>query len=94
MLFSSVQKSDSVIHTHTHTHTHSFLCSFHYGLLQDIEYPVLYSKALLPTYFMYISLYLLVPNSQFIPLLLPFPFGNHIFFFNFSMSGNLFLFYK
>ena len=59
-------------------YVYSFSGSFHYRLLQDIEYsfPVLYSRLLLFIYFIYKSVYLLTPNSQFIPSS-TFPFGNH-----------------
>ena len=50
-----------------------FQIPFYYRLLQDIEYSSLcYTVGpLLFIYFMYSSMYLLIPNSQFIPLLPP-----------------------
>ena len=48
---------------------------FHYGILQDIEYRSLcYTIGPCFICFTYSGLYLLVPNSQFIPP--PFPFDN------------------
>ena len=42
-----------------------------WGYFLDTEYSSLYSRALLVIYFIYSNLYLLIPNSQFIP---PYPF--------------------
>lgn len=41
---------------------------FYYKLLQANEFPVLYSKSLLVVCFVYGSVYLLIPNSKFLPL--------------------------
>ena len=49
---------------------------FHYGLSQDIEYPVLHSRTLLFTHSVYTSLHPLIPNSQS-NALTPLPLGNH-----------------
>ena len=46
-----------------------------------IQFPMLYSRALLFICFIYSSLYLLIPNSLFIPVPLPFPSGNNKFVF-------------
>ena len=79
MLITAVQQSDSVAHTHTHTHTHIYIYIYthilfhvlcHYNL-SWIQFPVLYNKTLLFIYYMYTSLYLLIPNSQSNPLSLP-----------------------
>ena len=70
--------SSKVIQLHVFFHT-----IFHYRLSQDIEYNFLClcSKSLLFIYFMYSSVYLLIPNSWFVPPSLPLPFGNHKFVF-------------
>ena len=55
---------------------------FHYRLLQDIGYTlflVLCSRSLSIIYFIYSSVYMLIPNSQFIPLP-PFPLVTVSFF--------------
>ena len=52
-----------------------------------VESPVLYSMSLLVMYFIYSSVYLSIPVSQFIPP--PLPSGNHNLF---STSVTLFLF--
>ena len=81
MLVSGIQQSDSVIHKYIFICIHVlFHILFHYGLLQDIEY-VLYSRTSLFIYFIYSNLYLLIPNSLFIPSLPPFSFGNQEFVF-------------
>ena len=56
VLISGVQQSDSVFNF--------FSDSFHYRLLQDIEYSSLSldSRSLLPIYFIDSSVYLLIPN--------------------------------
>ena len=71
MLISAVQKSDSVIHAYI---------LFHYGLSQDIEYSFLCYRVgpdCLSILYIYTSLHLIIPNSQFFPPCYPFPFGNH-----------------
>ena len=65
-------------YTHIYVYGYSFPLWFITGY--RIQFPVLYCRSLLFTYFMYNSLYLLVPNSLLISLL-PFPFGNHTFVF-------------
>ena len=45
-----------------------------------MSFPVLHSKFLLLIYFIYSVVYLLISYFWFIPLLLPFPFGNHVCF--------------
>ena len=58
-------------------YTHLFFFRlFPWRLLENTEFPVLYSGPLLVIYFIYSSVYLLIPKSLFIPPL-PFPFGNH-----------------
>ena len=54
---------------------------FHYKSLQHIECNSLYSKSLLFIYFIYTSLYLLIPFSSFVPPSnTPLPFGKHNLF--------------
>ena len=61
----------------------------HYSLLQDIEYiSLLYNRFLLCIYFTYSSVYLLFPNSQFIPPFLP----SLVTISLFSMIGDYFCF--
>ena len=43
-IISAVQQNHSIIHIYIYTHFHIL---FHYGLSQNIEYPVLYSRTLL-----------------------------------------------
>ena len=66
MLVSDVQQSDSVIHMYISI---VFQILFHYRLLQAIEYSSMcYTAGLfLKIYFICSSVYLLIPNSQFIP---------------------------
>ena len=79
------------IHTHTHTHIHSFSDSFPIQVITEywVEFPVLYSRSLLIIYFIYNSVYLLIPNSQFIPPSYVSPLVSINLF---SMSVSLFLF--
>ena len=53
----------------TYTYIHSFLDSFHMLAITQywVEFPVLYSRSLLVIYFIYSSVYMSVPVSQFIP---------------------------
>ena len=60
VLVSSVRQSDSFIHIHISI---LFQMLFPCSLLQNIEFPVLYRRSLLIIYFMYSSVYLLIPNS-------------------------------
>ena len=56
-----------------------FLDSFPYRPLEYwVEFPVLYSKSLSVIYFIYSSMYMSIPISQFIPP--PLPPGNHVCF--------------
>ena len=64
VLISGVQQSESVIHTHIFF---LFQILFPYRLLQNIEFPVLYSRSLLVIYFIYSSVCMLIPSSRFIP---------------------------
>ena len=85
MLVSGVQQSDSVIHTYIF-----FQILFSYRLLQNTEYSVLHSRSLVVIYFIYNSVYLLIPNS-FIPLS-TFPFSKHKFvFYVFDSTSVLYL---
>ena len=90
VLISTVQQSDSVIHIYILFHP-----LFHYGLSQDIEFPVLfpvlYSRTLLFIHSIniYNSLHLLIPYSHSIPLPPPSPLATTGLF---SMSVSLFLF--
>ena len=81
VLVSGIQQSDSDISEYMHTFFHIMV---HYRLLQDLNiissFPVLHSKFLLLIYFICSVVYLLIPCSWFIPLLLPLPFGNHVCF--------------
>ena len=76
------------IHTHTHTHTHTqiyiFSDSFPLWVITKhwVEFPMLYSRSLFIC-FIHSSVYMLIPNSLFIP---PFSFGNHKFVFYVSGS--------
>ena len=56
-----------------------FQILFQYRLLQDIQFPVLYSRSL-SIYFIYRSVYLLIPNPLFIPAP-DFSFDSHKFVF-------------
>ena len=58
VLVSGVQQSDSVIHIAI-----IFQILFHTGYIRIlIEFPVLYSRSLLITYFIYSSVYMLIPK--------------------------------
>ena len=52
---------------------HSFLDSFPIYVIAEywVEFPVLYSRSLLVIYFIYSSVYMSIPISQFIPPPLP-----------------------
>ena len=76
-IVSNVKQSDSVIY---------FLVIFSYRLLQDIYFPVLYSKSLLLIYSMYDSQCLLISFSSLSLLPFPFPFDNPKFVFCLSDS--------
>ena len=60
VLVSSVQQSNPVIPIHVSI---LLLILFPRRLLQNIEFPVLYSSSLLIIYFIYSSLYMFIPNS-------------------------------
>ena len=66
VLVSGVQQSESVIHIHNNISTLS-LDSFPIAEY-CVEFPVLYSRFSLATYFIYSSMCMSVPVSQFIPL--------------------------
>ena len=67
---------------HTHTQTHIYMSSFSYSFplwfitWYWIYFTGLYSRTLLFMYFIYNSLYLLIPNSKFIPSPSAIPFGH------------------
>ena len=67
------------LHTHTHSFSYAFPLCFIIGY--RVQFPVLYSRALVLTCFIYSGVYLLIPNSYFLPPSPPFPFGNHMFVF-------------
>ena len=71
VLVSAIQQSESVIQ----------LCSFPIYIITEywVEFPVLYSRPLLVTYFTYSSVSVSIPISQFIPS--PFSPVNHNFVF-------------
>ena len=56
-------------YTHTHMYIYSFSDSFPIEVITEywVEFPMLYSRSLLVIYFIYSSVYILIPNSQFIP---------------------------
>ena len=60
VLVSGVPQSDSVINIHISI---LFQILFPSKLLQNIEFSVLYSRSLLNVYFIYSSVYMLIPNS-------------------------------
>ena len=60
----SVQQSESAIHIHMST---LFWISFPPRSLQNFEFPVLYNRFSLLTYFIHSSVYMSTPISQFIP---------------------------
>ena len=64
LLVWGVQQSDSGIHSHIAT---LFKILFPYGSLQNVEFPLLYSRSLLVIYFIYSNVYMSIPVSQFIP---------------------------
>ena len=72
VLVSGEQQSESVIHMHIST---LFQIIFPYRSLQRIAFPVPYSRFLLVIYFIYTSVYMSVPISQFIPSHLPLNFA-------------------
>ena len=84
VLISAVQQSDSVIHIYIYI-------LFHYGLSQDTEFPVLYSRTLLFIPPIYNSLHLLMPHSQPFPLPPPSSLATTSLF---SMSVSLLLFHR
>ena len=55
--------------TYTNTYIHSFLDSFPISVITEywVEFPVLYSRSLEVTYFIYTSVYMSIPIFQFIP---------------------------
>ena len=57
-----------------------FQILFPHGSLQSVKFPGLYSRSLLAIYFIYSSMYVTVPISQFIPFP-AFPLGKHKFVF-------------
>ena len=72
VLVSGVQQSDSVIHIYVYVYIYIYIyiyiyvlfqIIFPYRLLQEIEFSGLYSRSLLIIYFVYNSVYLLIPNS-------------------------------
>ena len=54
---------------YTYTYIHSFLDSFPIQVITEywVEFPVLYSRSLIVIYFIYGSVYMSIPISQFIP---------------------------
>ena len=68
MSVSTVQQSESAIHIHMST---LFWISFPPRSLQNFEFPVLYNRFSLLTYFIHSSVYMSTPISQFIPPLFP-----------------------
>ena len=88
MLASGVQQSDSVTHIHISV---LFQILFPFRLLQNIEFPVLYSRSLLVIYFKYGSVCMSIPNSQGIP---PPHLSPLVTISLFSKSVSLFAFYK
>ena len=68
--------------SYTYTYAHSFLDSFPIKAITEywIEFPVLYSRNLFVIYFIYSSVYMSLPISQFIPPH-PVPPGNQKFIF-------------
>ena len=85
------------IHTHTHTYIHTHIFFSYYlpscSVLQDwIQFPVLYSRTSSLIHSKCNSLYLLTPNSMFIPFL---PLSSlattSLFSMSESVSANFFL---
>ena len=64
----------------SYKYIHSFLDSFPIKVIIEywVEFPVVYSRFILVTYFIYSSVYMSIPITQFIP---PFPSDNHKFVF-------------
>ena len=89
------------INTHTHTHIHTqttHVCIFFFRLFSLIGYykilsivPCARVGSFLVTCVIYSSVYLLIPNSQFIPLIPPSPFITVNLF---SVTVGLFLLFK
>ena len=95
VLVSGVQQWFSYVYIYIYIHI-LFHILFHYNYKTLNIILLLHIRTLLFPLFIYSSLYLLIPNSQYIPpypLSLQFPFGNPSVSL-FSMSGSLFLFYK
>ena len=68
-----------------------FQILFPYMLLQNTEYSVLHSRSLVVICFIYNTVYLLIPNSSFMPLP-TFPFSKHKFvFYVFDFTSVLYL---
>ena len=65
-LISSVQKSMSVMHIHISALYLEYSHISHYSVF--VEFPVLWSRFLLVTYFTYSSVYMSIPISQFVLL--------------------------
>ena len=63
-LVSSVQQGQSVMHVYSST---LYQIPFPYRSLQSIGLPVLYSRSLSVICFIYSSVYMLIPISQFTP---------------------------
>ena len=81
---------------YTHPPPPYFLRFFSIITRHWLYFPVLYNRSLSVTYFIYSSVYLLIPKSWFHP---PFPFGNHkfkficiFFFFQIPHISNYLLF--
>ena len=55
--------------SYTYTYIHSFPVSFPIQIISEcwVEFPVLYSRSFLIIHFIYSSVYMLIPNSYFIP---------------------------
>ena len=78
VLVSGIQQSDSVIHIHIPI---LFQILFPFRLLQNIEFPVLYSRSLLVICFKYMYCVYVNPKLLIYLSSQPFPFGNHKFVF-------------
>ena len=59
--------------SHSYTYIHFFLDSFSTPVIAEYweDFPVLYSRSLLVIYFIYSSVYVTIPVSQFIPPFFP-----------------------
>ena len=79
VLVSGVEQSEPIIRIHIPT---PFLDPFSIYAIREywVEFPVLYRGSLLVIYFIYSSMYILIPNSIY-PSSPPFPLGNHNFVF-------------